>query len=80
MSNLRAGKRLFSRVTLNVSANKIHAFCCERAETSLPMNGNFVMLYKYSLSFHTVKYRKLPTEKHFNMKILNAILGITFLF
>jgi len=39
-----AGKRLFSRVTLNVTVNKIHAFCCEGAETSLPMNGNFVML------------------------------------
>lgn len=52
-------KRLFSRVTLNVTVNKIHAFCCEGPETPLPMNGNFVMLYKYPVSFHAVKYSEI---------------------
>lgn len=63
-----AGKSLLSRVILNVIVNKIHAFCCERAQ-SLPMNDYFLILYKYFVSFHTVKYRNLPTEKHFSMKI-----------
>lgn len=60
---------LLSRVILNVSVNKIHAFLCEGAQKTLPMNDYFVMLYKYSVSFHTVKYRNLPTEKHFNIRI-----------
>lgn len=58
-----AGKRLLSRVILNAIVNKIHAFCCERAQTHLPMNGYFLMLCKYSVSFHVVIYKKLPTEK-----------------
>ena len=56
---------LFSRTALNVSINKIHAFYYKEAETSSPVNRNFVILYKYSVEFHTemqVTYQLIGTS------------------